>query len=63
MYNDFEKSVFAKYTQIATLKQQLYDQGALYASMTGSGSAVYGIFEKGKKLDLNFSDCFVWQEE
>ncbi len=42
--NDLEKSVFAKYPQIAELKQLLYDFGANYASMSGSGSAVFGIF-------------------
>jgi 4-diphosphocytidyl-2-C-methyl-D-erythritol kinase len=42
--NDFEKSVFQKYPQIAELKQLLYDFGAGYASMSGSGSAVFGIF-------------------
>lgn len=42
--NDFEKSVFRKYPQIAELKQLLYDFGAGYASMSGSGSAVFGIF-------------------
>lgn len=46
--NDFEKSIFPHHPQIARIKQSLYDQGALYASMTGSGSSVYGIFEKGK---------------
>lgn len=43
--NDFEQTVFAIHPQIAALKQQLYDEGALYASMTGTGSAVYGIFQ------------------
>jgi 4-diphosphocytidyl-2-C-methyl-D-erythritol kinase len=42
--NDFEKNVFSKYPQIAELKQLLYDLGANYASMSGSGSAVFGIF-------------------
>jgi len=42
--NDFEKSVFSKYPQIAELKQLLYDLGASFASMSGSGSAVFGIF-------------------
>ena len=42
--NDFEKSVIPKYPQIAELKQLLYDLGAGFASMSGSGSAVYGIF-------------------
>jgi 4-diphosphocytidyl-2-C-methyl-D-erythritol kinase len=42
--NDFEKSVFQKYPQIEELKQLLYDLGANFASMSGSGSAVFGIF-------------------
>ncbi|MCF0177661.1 MAG: 4-(cytidine 5'-diphospho)-2-C-methyl-D-erythritol kinase, partial [Bacteroidales bacterium] len=42
--NDFELSVFAKYPQIAALKEQYYKNGAVYASMSGSGSTVYGIF-------------------
>jgi 4-diphosphocytidyl-2-C-methyl-D-erythritol kinase len=42
--NDFEKSVFPKYPQIAELKQLLYNLGAHFASMSGSGSAVFGIF-------------------
>lgn len=61
--NDFEKSVFLKYPQIAGIKHQLYELGALYASMTGSGSAVYGIFEKDKKVNLDFPDCFVWKND
>lgn len=42
--NDFEKSVFTIYPQISELKQLLYDFGAGFASMSGSGSAVFGIF-------------------
>lgn len=42
--NDFEKSVLPQYPQIAELKQLLYDSGAVFASMSGSGSAVFGIF-------------------
>ncbi len=44
--NDFEKSIFPHYKTIEELRNQFYTKGALYASMTGSGSAVYGIFEK-----------------
>lgn len=43
--NDFELSVFNKYPQIEKLKNALYDAGALYASMSGSGASVFGIFE------------------
>jgi len=42
--NDFEKSVFPLYPQIKKLKEDLYSLGAIYASMSGSGSAVFGIF-------------------
>lgn len=46
LHNDFEDSIFPKYPQIQDLKKQLYAAGALYASMSGSGSAVYGIFQE-----------------
>ena len=42
--NDFEKSICEKYPEIKNLKQTLYKMGALYASMSGSGSALFGIF-------------------
>ncbi len=61
--NDFEKSVFAGYPQLAVLKQQLYDAGAVYASMTGSGSALYGLFLRDKEINIVCPDCFVWQED
>ena len=44
--NDFEISVFNKYPEIAAIKDRLYDLGAIFASMSGSGSAVFGLFEK-----------------
>jgi 4-diphosphocytidyl-2-C-methyl-D-erythritol kinase len=52
LVNDFEKSVFARYPEIGWLKAQLYAQGALYASMSGSGSALFGIFNHKPALDL-----------
>ncbi|MDF3026905.1 MAG: 4-diphosphocytidyl-2-C-methyl-D-erythritolkinase [Fluviicola sp.] len=45
LINDFEESVFLKYPELATVKNDLYEHGAVYASMTGSGSTVFGIFE------------------
>lgn len=57
--NDFEKSVFPKYPEIELIKKLLYDLGAVYASMSGSGSSVYGIFEsKPEKSDL-FEGWFI----
>ena len=62
--NDFEKSVFAKYPEIAAIKDKLYDMGALYASMSGSGSAVYGIFDSPiEYADEIFSGYFCRQRE
>ena len=44
LVNDFEATVFAAHPELAALKQQLYDDGAIYASMSGSGSALFGLF-------------------
>ena len=46
MKNDFEPQVFALHGDLQSLKQHIYDSGALYSSMSGSGSAFYGIFNK-----------------
>ncbi len=46
--NDFEIPVFRQYPLLQKIKIKLYARGALYASMTGSGSSLYGIFRKGQ---------------
>ena len=46
LVNDFEETVFAKYPELAAIKRSLYDSGAVYASMSGSGSALFGIYTK-----------------
>ncbi|MCF0182757.1 MAG: 4-(cytidine 5'-diphospho)-2-C-methyl-D-erythritol kinase [Bacteroidaceae bacterium] len=58
--NDFEKSVFATHPEIGELKQTMYDCGALYAQMSGSGSAVFGIFDREPQLPMFGNDHFVW---
>ncbi|MGL4993568.1 MAG: 4-(cytidine 5'-diphospho)-2-C-methyl-D-erythritol kinase [Bacteroidales bacterium] len=45
LVNDFESSVFAKYPQLSQIKQMMYNSGAIYASMSGSGSSMFGIFD------------------
>ena len=60
MKNDFEAPVFKKYPEIWQIKQQLYEIGAGYASMSGSGSAVYGLFGKAPELKGMFNNHFVW---
>ncbi len=44
--NDFEKSIFEKHPKLQSIKEALYNDGAIYTSMSGSGSVLYGIFEK-----------------
>ncbi len=50
--NDFEPIIFSKYREIKELKEFLYSENAIYASMSGTGSTVFGIFEKSRKEDF-----------
>ncbi len=50
LINDFESPIFEAHPMIAQLKDYLYHEGAIYASMSGSGSSLFGIFPKGKIL-------------
>jgi 4-diphosphocytidyl-2-C-methyl-D-erythritol kinase len=52
--NDFEETVFSTYPEIKNIKEELYKAGAVYASMSGSGSTVYGIFENDKDPQFSF---------
>ena len=49
--NDFEIPVFNTYPEIKKIKQELYETGAVYAAMSGSGSMMFGLFEKDKLRD------------
>ena len=59
--NDFEAHLFVKYPILGQIKSQLYEQGAVYASMTGSGSTIYGIFENPVDLIDCFKNYLIWQ--
>ena len=63
LVNDFEKSVFDKYPEIRIVKEKMYEAGALYASMSGSGSAVYGIFKNDPGKLENFGSMNTWSGE
>ncbi len=51
--NDFEEGLFKQYPILSEIKQKMYEQGALYASMSGSGSALFGIFKKKPSIKIN----------
>lgn len=53
LYNDFERSLFPHYAELPRLKALLYDLGAIYASMTGSGSVIYGLFAPNVRPELS----------
>jgi 4-diphosphocytidyl-2-C-methyl-D-erythritol kinase len=56
--NDFEKTVFLNYPEIKNLKEKLYECGAIYASMSGSGSSVFGLFKENIDLKKHFEGNF-----
>ena len=61
LVNDFEQSVFALRPELAQVKQQLYDMGAAYAAMSGSGSALFGLFkEQPVCLSQQFPSMFTF---
>lgn len=67
--NDFESVVFAHYPELAALRDTLYHHGALYAAMSGSGTALYGIFAdnplssvSSSPLTTHLADLPVWLE-
>ncbi len=60
LVNDFEESVFEMHPLIQEIKNKLYGHGAFYASMSGSGSAIYGIFDEPVKLKDHFPAMTYW---
>ena len=58
--NDFEENIFNIFPILSEIKETLYQKGAIFASMSGSGSSIYGLFKN--KINLNeFDNYFVWQ--
>jgi 4-diphosphocytidyl-2-C-methyl-D-erythritol kinase len=62
LVNDFENSIFQKYPRIAEIKQLLYTNGAIYAGMSGSGSAVYGLFREIPEIALDKNEI-IWKQQ
>ena len=65
LVNDFEMPVFNQHPVLGEIKQKLLDLGAVYAAMTGSGSALFGIFPNESSLPVKdqFEDCFFWSSK
>jgi 4-diphosphocytidyl-2-C-methyl-D-erythritol kinase len=59
--NDFEESVFKKYPDIKNIKNEFYASGAVYASMSGSGSSVYGIFTNETDVSDKIMNRVLWR--
>ncbi len=59
IHNDFEDVIFMQHPELAAIKRSLYKQRAIYAAMSGSGSTIYGIFEKGKKADIDVKSYYI----
>lgn len=59
--NDFEVSVFKQYSVLSDLKKQMYELGAVYAAMSGSGSSIYGIFDKKPQYNAIFVSHFCFE--
>jgi 4-diphosphocytidyl-2-C-methyl-D-erythritol kinase len=57
IHNDFEGPVFEAYPLLYSIKKRLYASGAIYAAMTGSGSTIFGIFEKSALPEVNFENA------
>lgn len=63
LVNDFEESIFINHPKIAKIKRQFYEAGAYYAAMSGSGSSVFGLFEKKPTLNDFSAEYFLFEKE
>lgn len=62
LVNDFEEPIFSIYPGLKRIKDQLYESGAVYASMSGSGSSVFGIYENPPPDEKFLANSLVWDE-
>jgi len=62
LINDFERSIFPQYAELPEIKQKLYDMGAYYAAMSGSGSTVFGLFSQAPSESNWPSSYFVFEK-
>lgn len=62
LVNDFENVVINEHHEIGNIKHELYKQGALYASMSGSGSTVFGIFNREISVKNNFASHYFFKQ-
>ena len=63
LLNYFEGPLFSEYPELRAIKDRLYDAGALYASMTGSGSGMFGIYNSYPEIPHEFHRYFVYREK
>ncbi len=64
LHNDFEESIFSSHPILLQIKNRLYEEGALYAAMSGSGSCMFGIFKtQPDNIKDIFSDCFTFVDK
>ncbi|MBR1809160.1 MAG: 4-(cytidine 5'-diphospho)-2-C-methyl-D-erythritol kinase [Paludibacteraceae bacterium] len=66
LFNDFETTIFTAHPKIGNIKKLLYDYGAVYASMSGSGAAVYGLFHKKETAEyaaVLINEAFVYTQQ
>jgi len=59
--NDFEKTLFVEYPLLAEIKQDMYEMGAIYAAMSGSGSTIFGLFENEVSPKETWTKFTIWE--
>jgi 4-diphosphocytidyl-2-C-methyl-D-erythritol kinase len=63
LVNDFEASIFKNHPAIAEIKARMYSAGAYYASMSGSGSSVFGLFDEKPVLPSWAASYFIFESQ